>query len=155
MTIKHLVTSCNIKAMRAHNALIKNYENSSLKQEVDDLTNFQHKSSNFYGLPKIHKSEIIHKAIEEQSSEYISCFQAKDLKLRPTVAGQKSPTKRLSNFVDILLKLLLSKIKSYVKDDFDFLKKCKRNLTKNSKLVSFDVTSLYTNTPHELGLKAV
>ena len=75
VTIKHLVTSCNIKAMRANNALIKNYENSSLKQEVDDLTNFQHKSSNFYGLPKIHKSEIIHKAIEEQSSEYISCFQ--------------------------------------------------------------------------------
>ena len=79
----------------------------------------------------------------------------KDLKLRPTVAGQKSPTKRLSNFVEIFLKLLLSKIKSYVKDDFDFLKKCKRNLTKNSKLVSFDVASLYTNTPHELGLKAI
>ena len=113
--------------MRANNELIKNYVNSSLKQEIDDLTNFQHKSSNFYGLPKIHKSEIIHKAIEEQSSEYFSCFQAKDLKLRPTVAGHKSPTKRLSNFVDILLKLLLSKIKSYVKDDFDFLKKCKRN----------------------------
>ena len=27
-------------------------------------------------------------------------------------------------------------------------------LNKNSKLVSFDVTSLYTNIPHELGLKA-
>ena len=63
--------------------------------------------------------------------------------------------KRLSNFVDILLKPLLSKIKSYVKDDFDFLKKCKRNLTKNSKLISLDVTSLYTNIPHELGLKAI
>ena len=57
--------------------------------------------------------------------------------------------------MDILLKPLLSKIKSYVKADFDFLKKCKRNLTKNSKLVSFDVTSLYTNIPHVLGLKAI
>ena len=57
--------------------------------------------------------------------------------------------------MDILLKPLLPKIKSYAKDDFDFLKKCERNLTKNSKLVSFDVTSLYTNTPHELGLKAI
>ena len=58
-------------------------------------------------------------------------------------------------FLDILLKSLLSKIKSYVKDDFDFLKKCSRNLIKNSKLVSFDVTSLYTNIPHELALKAI
>ena len=57
--------------------------------------------------------------------------------------------------MDILLKPFLSKINSYVKDDFDFLKKCKRNLTKNSKLVSFDVTSLYTNIPHESGLKAI
>ena len=55
----------------------------------------------------------------------------------------------------ILLKPLLSKIKCYVKDDFDFLKKCKRNLTENSKLVSFDVTSLYINIPHELELKAI
>ena len=63
------------------------------------------------------------KATGEQGSEYISCFQTKDSKLRPIVAGHKSPTKRLSIFVDILLKPLLSKIKSYVKDVFDFLKK--------------------------------
>ena len=83
------------------------------------------------------------------------CFQPKYLKLRDIVAGDKSPTKRLSNFVDVLLKSLLSKIKSYIKHEFDFLKKCKRNLIKISKLVPCDVTSLYTNTPHELGLKAI
>ena len=66
VTIKHLVTSCN-KTMRANNALVKKYENSFLKQEVDYLTNIQHESSNCYGLPKIHKSEIIPKAIEEQA----------------------------------------------------------------------------------------
>ena len=47
------------------------------------------------------------------------------------------------------------KIKSFVKDDFDFLKKCDRNFTKNSKLVTFDVTILNTNILHELGLKAI
>ena len=51
--------------------------------------------------------------------------------------------------------LFFSKLKSYVKDDFDFLQKCNRNLTKNSKLISFDVASLYINIPHELGLKAI
>ena len=64
-------------------------------------------------------------------------------------------TKHLSNFLDIFLKPFLCKIKSYVKDDSEFLKKYKRKLTKNSKLVYFDVTSLYTNIPHKLGLKAI
>ena len=52
-------------------------------------------------------------------------------------------------FVDILLKPLLYKIKSYVKDYFNFLKKRKRNFLENSELVSFSVRSLCTNTPHE------
>ena len=113
--------------MIANNTLIQKYENSFLKQEIDYLTNFQHESSNFYGLPKIHKSKIIFKVIKEQGSEYISCFQPRYLKLCPIVADHKSLTKDLSNFVDILLKPLLSKVKSCVKDDFDFKKKCKRN----------------------------
>ena len=141
--------------MRANNSLIKKYENSFLKQEVVYLTNFQYEIGNFYGLPKIYKSKIISKAIQEQGSKYISCFQQKYLKLCPIVASHKSPTKRLSNFLDILLKLFLFKIKSYVKGEFDLLKKCKRKLTKNSKLVSFDVTSFCSNIPHELGLQAI
>ena len=46
-------------------------------------------------------------------------------------------------------------IKNYVKDDFDFIKKRTRNFAKNLKLVSVDITSLYANIPHELGLKAI
>ena len=124
-TYKKVDPSCENKAMRANNAFIKKYGNSFLKQENNYLNSFQQetRTSNFYGLPKIHKSKIISKATGEQGFEYISCFQTKDSKLRPIVAGHKSPTKRLSIFVDILLKPLLSKIKSYVKDDFDFLKK--------------------------------
>ena len=57
--------------------------------------------------------------------------------------------------MDILLWPLLPKIKSHVKQDFDLLKKCRRNLTKNSKLVSFGVTSLYTNILHDVRLKAI
>ena len=84
--------SCNNKTTRANNVLIRKYKNSFLKQEIDYLTNFQHESSNFYGLPKIHNSKIISKAIKQQDSEYISCLQPKDLKLRPIVAGHKCPT---------------------------------------------------------------
>ena len=47
------------------------------------------------------------------------------------------------------MKTYLPAIKSYVKDDFDFLEKCKRYASRNSKLVSFDVESLYTNIKNE------
>ena len=49
------------------------------------------------------------------------------------VTGHKRPSKHIKNFVDIFLKPLLPRINSYVKGDFDFLKKCNRNLTKKLK----------------------
>ena len=39
-TCKKVDPSCDNKTMRANNVLIKKYENSFLKQEVDYLTNF-------------------------------------------------------------------------------------------------------------------
>ena len=50
--------------------------------------------------------------------------------LRPIVAGPNCPTRRLSNLVDILLKPFLIHIKSYIKDNLDFLKKCSRENNK-------------------------
>ena len=64
-TYKKVDPSCDNKTMGTNNTLIKKYENTFLKQEVDCVTNFQHEGSNFYGLPKIHKIKIISKAIEE------------------------------------------------------------------------------------------
>ena len=66
---KKLDPSCDNKTARTNNTPIKKYKNSFLKQEIGYLTNFQHKSSNSYGLPKIRKSKIISIAIKEQGSE--------------------------------------------------------------------------------------
>ena len=49
----------------------------------------------------------------------------------------------------------ISKVKSYVKDDIDFLKHIPETVPENSKLISFDVTNLYTNISHSLGLEAI
>lgn len=57
------------------------------KKEKDFLINFIPKTSNFYGLPKIHKSREIKAAIETQKSEYISIPNPSDLTFRPIVAG--------------------------------------------------------------------
>ena len=104
--------------------LVDKYQNSLTEKEVDYLTNFSYRTSNFYGLPKVHKSGIITKAIEEQNNEYIRIKEPEDLALRPIVAGPSCPKKRLSTFIDIIIKPLLVHVKSYIKDNVHFLQKC-------------------------------
>ena len=60
----------------------------------------------------------------------------------------------MSNFLDLILKPLTKHVKSNIKDNIEFLKTCKRNVTDDTVLVTFDVCSLYTNIPHEFGLRA-
>ena len=55
------------------------------------------KTSNFYGLSKIYKSEEIKIAIEIQKSEYTEIPDLSDFKFRPIVAGPSQPTKNSSN----------------------------------------------------------
>ena len=82
--------------------------------------------------------------------------ELKDLKLRLIVGGPKCPTRKLNNFLDlILLKPLTKHVRSNIKDNIEYLKTCQRNVTDGTVLVIFDVCSLYTNIPHEFGLKAI
>ena len=46
-----------------------------------------------------------------------------DLKGRPTSGGPESPLQRLSNLIEISLKPLVSTLKTYIKDNYDFLKR--------------------------------
>jgi hypothetical protein len=55
------------------------------KEEIDYITNFTFTESYFYGLPKVHKSEVISNAILEQHTECIKIFNPDDLKFRPIV----------------------------------------------------------------------
>ena len=153
----YLKATSNIdqKTMTQYIKLINKYNSIIKKEEKVYLTSFNYVTSQFYGQPKIHKSKIINEAIISQNNTYIQVIEPKDLKLRPIVAGHNCPTKRLSNFLDILLKPFLCKVKSYVRDDIDFIIKCRRTCNSNTNLVSFDVKSLYTSIPHELGVTAI
>ena len=44
-------------------------------------------------------------------------------------------------------------VKSYARDDLDFLSHLPTNVNQNTLLVSFDVTNLYTSNSHSLGLE--
>ena len=80
-----------------------------------------------YGLPKIHKNGAL---------------------LHSIVNTIGSPTYKLSKHLDILLKPLVGKKNSFVKDSTSWVQDiCNETLKDNDILVSFDVVSLYTKIP--------
>jgi peptide-methionine (R)-S-oxide reductase len=91
----------------------------------------------FYMLPKVHKS------ISNPPG-------------RPIMAGNGNPTERLSEYIDEHIKQHISTIPSYIKDTNHFLEICRNTtLPPNARIVTFDVSSLYTNIPHEEGIFAL
>ena len=90
----------------------------------------------FYGLPKVHK---------------------KDIPLRPIVSGCDSPTDNLSRYITHFIQPLVTHLPSYIKDTKHFLRIIHDTptLPPDAFLVTADVSSLYTNIPHDEGISAV
>ncbi|XP_068696962.1 uncharacterized protein [Montipora foliosa] len=93
------------------------------------------KPGRFYILPKVHKPGYPG---------------------RPIVSSNSHRTERISHFIDHHLQPLVHKLPSHVKDTNDFLNKLLTigKLPSNSLLVTLDVSSLYTNIPHNEGINA-
>ena len=95
----------------------------------------QPKAGRFYLLPKIHKAGNPG---------------------RPIVSANGYPTEKISEFVDLHLQPHVQNLPSYLQDTTDFLRKqdALGPLHPDTLLVSMDVTSLYTNIPHQDGIQA-
>ena len=104
--------------------LANKYESLLTKVEKLYLTNISFSTSIFNGLPKVHKSKQINEAIQQQNNEYIEIHEPNNLTVRPIVGGPNCPTRPLSQLINIILKPFLIHIKSYVKDNLNFLRKC-------------------------------
>ena len=78
-----------------------------------------------------------------------------DLKARPIIAGPVAPTQHLSELIERIISPLVPKLKSFIKDDWDFQRKLPRILDYPATLYSCDIVSLYTNINHDLGLTAL
>ena len=72
-----------------------------------------------------------------------------------TIAGPISPTSCLSSTIEIILKPIVSKISTYIKDDWDFLRQLPSNVPFECELFSCDITSLYTSIPKKFGIEAI
>ena len=76
---------------------------------------------------------------------------------RSVISNSSYFTEYISSFLDFHLKLLVQKVKSYIQDTNDFLKKIAHllHLTDDLILCTIDVVGLYRNIPHEEGLIAI
>ena len=70
---------------------------------MDYLQNFETKTSNFYGLPKVHKSKQINEKYKLAQSNYVEITEdILNLKLRAIVGGPSCQMHRTSNLIFIL-----------------------------------------------------
>ena len=78
-----------------------------------------------------------------------------DLKGKPIVGGPNSPTQSISGLLEKKLTPIVSCLKTYIKDEWDFIRKLPSHVDYPCVLASCDVVSLYTSIPHDLGLEAL
>jgi hypothetical protein len=96
----------------------------------------QTKCHRFYTLPKIHKT------LDHPPG-------------RPIVSGNNGPTEKLSKIVDSWLQPYVTSLPSYIKDSTHMLMMLEKwnhdygPFPDNTRLVTIDVTALYTNIPHD------
>ena len=164
MVIKdHLKTDTyEITNKYADNKVIKQLEELTSKHskclhesEIRYINNREWKSSNIYVSPKIHKCKEIIDIASKSANEYIHVSCPPNLKGRPIIAGPESPTQRLSELIEKILTPLVPTLQSYVKDDWDFIRRLPRTIDFECDVYSIDIVSLYTKIPRKLGLEAI
>ena len=125
-TLKHEI-ECRLKALKT-NRLIKETWFDFCKPPENPRT------SRLYFLKKIHQNPM---------------------STRPIVSSCNSITEKISQFVDKWLQPYVKQLPSHIKDSSDFINLIENTpLPTNILLASIDVSSLYTNIPHDEGIQS-
>ena len=101
------------------------------------LTTDIDRTQQFYLLPKIHKDPLIPPG-------------------RPVVSGSGGPTEKISQFVDHFIGQLVTLSESYIRDPTHLINILNKfNMPPGMLLCTLDITSLYTNIPHNEGIQSI
>ena len=137
-------------------SFVNSFSHMLSKEESKFLCLFEPRQSQFYVLPKIHKSQTINDICSNTCDKFVNIgYWPEDLKSRTIVSNIESPTSHLSHFLDRLLLPFITSVPSYVKDSFDFLSKLPSFVDTPFYFISLDVSSLYTVIPLDIGLKSL
>ena len=134
-TYKKFDKNIDNKTMTVIEKLTEKYKEELTKKEIEYLTGCQNKISNLYCLPKVHKSKIIGNTVKNNIAEVTELQNPQDRIFRPIAVGPNCATSRLSDFIDIILKPFLPKVKSYITDDFELLNPIPKELKEYECLV--------------------
>ena len=134
-------TKSNVINDEGNNQLITEINQQELEQSKNELIPVSPESNKCKGHQHIKKS--FNGTTNITSNE------------RTIIAGPLCPTQRLSKLLEKILTPLVSHLKSYIKDDWDFLRKFPNSVNYDSKLFTCDIVSLYTSIPHNLGIAAI
>ena len=78
-TYKKLDKNIDNRTMTMIEKLTEKYKEALTKKDIEYLTGCQNKTSNLYGLPKVHKSKIIGNAVKNNIAEVIELQNPQDL----------------------------------------------------------------------------
>ena len=135
--------------------LIEKYKHCLNKDEVRHIIDNDWKDAYFYGLPKIHKCKEITDKIKVEHTDYIKMELPKSLKTRPICGAPQGVTQGASRLLSRILTPLVCEMKSYIQDEWSFVRRFPNKVSSKVKLLSCDIVSLYSSIPTELGLEAL
>ena len=154
-TYENAALNSNEKVFIKLKKLIDRYDACLTKDEIRHICDESWNNAYFYGLPKLHKCEEVTDRIKEESSEYIKMDLPSTLKTRPICGGPSAVTQGASRLLNEILSPLVPQMRSYIKDEWDFVRRFPRKVKYNATLLSCDIVSLYPSIPIELGLEAL
>ena len=142
--------------MEKLNSFLEKYKSRLTSKEFQCLSYSDYKLSNFYMLPKLHKSVEVNSVVEAERKEYIHIpGGVTDLDGRPIVSGPSFHTRNLSVMIHCILLPCLDHIKYILRDSFDFQEKLDHQCHPDTLFVTWDIKSLYTSIRHDLFYTAV
>ena len=138
--------------------LVRKFSQVLTAKEKRAILDFDYKSTLIYGVPKIHKSQLIKNALKDCHTTCLSLLRPDDLALRIIFGGTCNPTTGIADMVDVLLKPFIYLVKARVRDVTDFINTIPHfgpTDLPHIQMCSVDVKDMYQSIEHDLGLKAV
>ena len=154
-TYRKVESNADTKTFKNLNKLIEKHDECLTKKEKEYVTDNDWVTSEFYVRPKIHKCKSIIEEVQRNPREIVELNGAPDLVGRPIVAGVNAPTRHLSDLIGKILSPLVLEQVTYIKDDWDYIRKLPGSVNFKCNLFGCDIKSLYTSIPHDLGLQAI
>ena len=122
------------------------------ENEYKTWTQKTYKISNFYMLPKLHKSKELNDINMVANIAHINVDKILTIEGRPIVVGPSYHTSVVSQILHVIMEPILSFIKHILKDSFDFIDQIDTLCTVNTILSTCDIKSLHTNIKHDVFL---